>query len=287
MVAMQWQKLAKRFGLRFVISLVVLGGLYLLVFGWPASHKQPNTPQAKISRLRGALDQTYLDSSIIAGFHENDAASYSALNSLLGQFQTDIKTLQTDLSKAPSQVSTSQRNNIKATIDEEDQAIKAFSARFNILLRPIAYDPSTDLGKLDPAKDTAELQKRAQAAQAGLQKAANDTTNTNSTNTLDVGTVDSNTSLVGPATKQKLEASADCFGKLADQLGKKQFSDASSTRTSCIKAYPTTRQQAIANVLAGTFPDSYKSYLKKTVPALLKQFDTQIKNLNTAQTQSK
>jgi|GEM_PF-1855404 len=283
---MNWQKLIKRFGIRFALSLVILGGLYLLIFGWPRSHHQPNTPQARISRLRASLDQTYLDSSIIAGFKENDAASYNTLNSLQGQFQADIKTLQTNVSKAPGQVSGKQKSALKAVIDHENQASNAFSARFNILLRPIAYDPSTDLGKLDPTKDSAELQKRALAAQTGLQKAADDTTNTNSSNTLDVGTVDSN-NLVSTATKQKLIASADCFGKLADQIGKKQFAAASTTRSTCIKDYSSARQQAIQNVLTGTFPASYQSYMKNTVPDLLNQLDIEIKSLTAAQTHSK
>jgi len=146
----------KQFGLRFLVCLVVLGGLYLIVFGLhPGRHKLPNTPQAKILRLGTALDQTYVDSSDITGFKQNNPASYYQLSTLINKLKADTTALSTALQDAPHKVAGSEKAAIKAVIAQENDGVTALQARYTVLNQVIAYDPQADLGKLDLSNDSA------------------------------------------------------------------------------------------------------------------------------------
>lgn len=276
----------KRFGIRFAICLVVLGGAYILVFGVQKTpHNQPNTPAAKVRALRTELDQTYIDSSTIGNFKQYDAASYATMGNLLAAFETDTKHLKTALDKAPHQVNGNIHQQIKDIITSNNQVAKQFSDRYDILLRPIAYDPATDLGKLSFSTQAAVIAQRAAAAQTGLKKAANDSTTTSSSNPLDVSSVGGSTTLVSDATKQTLLGVSDCFGKLASQTNDHQLDQAAATRASCIKSYPPARATAIQNVISGSFSNTYVSGLRKTIPPLFKQLDQLAAQLDTSTAQ--
>jgi hypothetical protein len=281
----------KRFGVRFAICLVVFGAGYVAIFGLRhASHNQPNTPAAKIVALRAALDQTLIDSGILAQYKQNDPASYASLSNLLSRFQSDVKALKTTLGRAPRQVTPVIHKQINAVISSENQIVSSFNARYSVLALPITYDPQSDLGKLDISNDKSKLSQRASAAQAGLKKAAGNTTSTNNSNTLNVGTVGSGSSLVTASTKQALLTAADCYGQLASQLSANQMSQAAETRAACIKNYPSARQKAIRNVLEGSFSTSYESTLKQTITPLLAQLSSTANKVvapSTARSQSK
>lgn len=272
---MQWRGKLKSFGVRFGVCFIILGGIYIAIFGFPlASHNKPNTPSAKILRLRSALDQTYIDASVIAHFKQNDITSYSTLSTVIGKFETDVKTLKTSLSQASKEIPSDRRKQITVVTNSEDQVIADFGARYNILQKPLAYNPESDLSSLDLDKDAANAAQRATAAQTGLQKAANDTTTANSSNALGVGTVGSNGTLLDEALKQTLLDEADCFGGLSTQLTAHQTVIAGQTRKTCIKNYPALRQKAIQNVAQGSFSSSYMKNLEQSVSPLLKQLST-------------
>ncbi|HVW23685.1 MAG TPA: hypothetical protein VHB51_04365 [Candidatus Saccharimonadales bacterium] len=243
----------QQFGLRFIVCVLVLGGLYLAIFGWhPHRHQLPNTPQAKIVRLRTALDQTYIDSSNITSFKQNDPASYALLNSLIGKLQSDVKSLAADLQAAPGKVPTADKAQIKAVIDQEKGGVAALQARYSLLNQVIAYDPQADLGNLDLGSDNAKVVSRAAAAAKGLQAVAN-----------------SHGGLVTADDKSAINKAAGCFSQLASQLKAGSGSQAADTRATCISDYPLARQAAIANVIQGGLPDTYQNYLKQHIPPLL------------------
>ncbi|HWB39070.1 MAG TPA: hypothetical protein VG604_02395 [Candidatus Saccharimonadales bacterium] len=263
-----------RFGVRLAVSLIVLGGLYVAIFGWPQLPKsRTDTIAGRISRLRVAVDQSYIDSLAIAGFHQNDPASYSVMGSLASQLQTNTKTVSTSLENAPSQVTKRDRQQIQDFVDRQNASIGSYNAAYNILLRVIAYDPQADIGKINfSSKDRPVLISRAEAAADGLERAANNSTSSNS-NILGVGTVGSGASVIANHTKQSLLNAAKCFSALADQLKNRKDSAATKTRANCINNYPASRLAAIDNVIGNALPDSYQSYLKKTVPPLLESLD--------------
>jgi hypothetical protein len=258
MINMFNRRQLQQFGVRFLICLLVLGGLYIAVFGWHhVSHNLPNTPAAKIARLRTALDQTYIDSSTLTSFKQNDPASFAVLSSLIGKLQTDVKALSTDLQTAPTKVPTSQRTQLKSVINHENDAVNALTSRNGALNQVIAYDPQADLGSLDMNSDSATVASRATAAAAGIQKTAND----------------SNFSLVTPVAQKALNTAAACFTQLASQIKNSQLAQAGQTRASCIKNYPVARQAALQNVIQVGLPTSYQAYLKQQIPPLLRELD--------------
>lgn len=267
---MKWRPVLKRFGIRCAICLAVLGLAYGLVFGFKAkSHNKPNTPAAQIVRLRSALDQILIDTSTLASFKQNDAVSYSVMGGLSSKLQSDTSTLQTALGQVPSQVPFGVRGKITNIITQQQRAGKQFTATYGILSHAIAYDPASNLGGLDPTKDSAKLQQRAAAAQSGLKKAASDNTSANSTNILDVGQAGDNTTLINNAAKQALQTESDCFGQLATT----QAGQVDAVRANCIKNYPATRQAAISNVISSSYPASYVPSLKNAILPLLNQLD--------------
>jgi hypothetical protein len=268
---MKWRALLKRFGLRFAISLVVLGAVYLATFGLhPGSPKL--TPTAKIVALRTALDQTLINSSRLANFKQNDAVSYSVMNDLAAQLAASTKNLDDRLDQAPKDVSPALRAKITEVIARQQQANKDFNSRYNVLSRSIAYDPAIDLGQLDPGKEPSKLAQRASAARDGLKKATDGTTNTGSTG-LNVTNASQDDQLVSAEAREALLKESKCLAKLVDQINANQPDQATQTRISCIRDYPAIRAKVIQNVIQGSLPTSYQQYLKTDVLPLLKQLD--------------
>jgi hypothetical protein len=242
-----WQQ----FGVRLVICVAILGGLYgawWLAFG--RSHNL--TPSQKIAALRAAIDNSYIADGDLASFSENNAASSYDLDSLTAALQADLDQVQKRLKAAPPKVNQQLRQTIQAYVSQEQSALSAYRSASNIFGRAIAYDPQTDLGNAG-----AKLAERATAAQKGLQTAANG-------GEASSGLTATGSGLIGAVAETALQNSATCFGKLA--------SDASQLQT-CIKQYPATRQAAIANLLADSFSAAHRQQLAQTVPALLASLD--------------
>ena len=270
---MSWRPALKQFGVRLVICLVLLGGLYLATFGLPGtSHNKPQTAKQKVTALRAALNQSYLASSSLAGFNENDPLSYYSLGSLGGQLKTNAELMQKRLSTAPREVKPEIKQRITGVVERQQKIAADFATSYDILSRVIAYDPGQDLGKLDINKDLEKLSQRAAAAENGLKKTATNSTPVSSSSGLSVQENKGTPLVVHPVTKEALLKQADCLGRLARQLDAKQ-TGAAQTRSSCTNDYSSARKLAITNVIQNSFPDSQKQYMDKTVPNLLKQLD--------------
>lgn len=269
-----WTALLRRFGLRFVISLVILGVAYGLIFGFSVgSHNKPNTPSAKRARLATALDQIGIDGSIVSNFQQNDATSYSVMEKLFSQEQTAVKQTRQALAAAP--VTSAQHQQAQAIIDSANQALTSYSQRYSILQQVIIYDPQADLGKLDFSTSSAQIEIRAAAAQKGIAKAANSTATADSSSAgLNVDTTSGGTLLIPSTTKQALLSASQCFGELASQLQTNQAVVAAQTRANCVKSYTAARGQAIKTVIQGSFSDTVVSLLQSRITNLDKQLNS-------------
>jgi hypothetical protein len=269
---MEWRTAAQRFGVRFAICLLVLGTAYLAIFGLkPTSHNIPITASQKVAALRAGLDETYIVGNDLAGFKESDSVAANTLGSMFSQYQNAYTSLQTALSKAPGEVTAVTRSSVRSILTRQKQAINTYQVAGKVLSQIITYEPSTDLGSLDANKNTADLTARATAAQQGLTHAANDTTpSANSgTGSLSVQSADSSNLIVSGATKKALLTEAGCFGQITTQLNAHQITQAVSTRSHCINAYPALRLQVAQNITQPAFGGVYQNYMGKTVPSLL------------------
>lgn len=279
---MQRRLWLKRFGIRFGISLVVLGTIYGLIFGFSLHRKRPLTTSQKVVVLRTALDQTLIDSNTLLHYSGQNATSADVLTALNSQLNGDSTKLQTALKQAPSTVKSSLRSSIQAVIKAQMAENNAFSKASKVLLKPIAYDPESDLGNLDLNHNRDELLTRATGAQNGLKTAATNTTLMDSSaNSLGLAQPGQNpaaaVTVVSSSTKANLLTSAKCFGQLVTELQANQVAKAGQTRTSCIQNYPAIRVTVIENLLQDSLSPDYKAALKTTVPDLLKQLDVIIK----------
>ena len=285
-----WTALLRRFGLRFIASLVVLGVIYGLIFGFSLGtpHK-PRTPSQKVAALRSALDQTYIDSNTLAHVTQNNAASYSVLTAVSGQWQTDIAAAQTALKAAVSYLPTPVHNSAQSLITTQQEAFHRYSSSYKVLSHVIAYDPATDLGRLDINHNRDSLLQRATAAQNGLKTAANSAATLDSgvsSGNLDVQQSGQPQAVISGTTQKALSGGANCFGTLADDLQSQQAA-ASQQRDSCIQAYPAVRKQAMQNVLGNSLPESFLQAYQAQLLPLLHQLDQLIAQATAAQTPSK
>lgn len=242
----------KNFGIRLLVSFVVLGIAYLLIFGWPGSHNKPTTSQ-RLAAVRTALDQTYIDSNSIASFNQDNSVAYATLSDMMGQFKAHTSELEAAVQAAGDKLSPTERNEIQSIIGSQKQVAASFQSQYSVVAKVVSYDPSSDLGSLNIQSQRGQLQERAVAARQGLTSAAGNST-------------------VASATQQHLRGQAECFGKLASLLTEDAVG-ASTTRTSCINSYPSVRLAAIQDAIQAAFTPSYQSYMKQRVPSLLSQLD--------------
>ena len=279
---MKWQRALRQFGLRFAISLVILGGVYLAIFGWPVHHKRALTAVDKIAALRAKLDESYIYGNTLANFSESSVVAYNDLLQLTSAFSDASSSLATGLKTAPGTVSPSLKTAIQSQIGVQQQAEASFKAISTVLSHVASYDPSTDLGAPALASDMTKIASRASAAQNGLKTAANSqasaaNTSAGSSSSLSVGS-DNNSLLVSADTRQALLTEADCFGTVASQATAKQKDQTSNTIKRCVAAYPSVLKQVIQNIVQLSFGGSYQQTTQQTVPDLLKQLNKLIED---------
>ena len=259
----------RQFGVRFAVCLVLLGTGYLIIFGLPGkSHNKPATPPQKLATLKAALNESYLAANALASFHQNDAKTFITLDSLTSAYQSSTNRLFDTLKAAPKQLSSTAREKIATVADRQKQLASDTAARLKYFNQVISYDPSEDLGDINPVTETQELLKRATAAQNGFKKSTKPVAATNDSLKVDA----SAGGLADQVTKQALVKQADCFGQLASQLEARQTDQATRTRSRCIIEYPQVRQLVIKNIVAAFTPEQQK-YLQATVPPLLRELD--------------
>jgi len=277
---MKWSGRARKFGIRFVVCLVVLGGVYIAVFGLkPAPKPALVSPTQKLAALRSALEETYLAGNSLADWQQSDGTAAESLDNLRSQFETATNRMQTAFKDTPAGTVTPIKPTIEAVIDRARKASQSYRASNTVLTKTINYNPSTDIGTLPLDTSLAKLAARAAAAQKGLLKAANSQATVAATvSGLSVQNNNGPALLVEPATQAALRTEADCLGQLSDQATAGAAVAAAQTRSQCIGAYPALRRAAIQNITRPAWGGDYHDFAQRTVPPLLRQLDQLIKS---------
>lgn len=270
-----WRQPLKGFGIRFAISLVVLGGVYLLIFGWPGTHKRPLTPAGKIAAIRSALDETYLAASNLASFDESSPVAAYDLAQVYSQFQVGDKDLQEALKAAPPQVSPDLRKAIQKVLDLQQGAMAEYQSRSTALGKIAAYDPSSDLAAPSVTKSVSVTAQRANAAQKGLEAVAEAKAGGGASG---LGVTTAGEQMVGASTKELLQKEAACFGTLAKQASAKDVTGLQKSRAACIAAYPALRRTVIHDIARPAFAGDYQKTMQTTIPPLLTKLDDLLKD---------
>lgn len=265
---MNWRRLLRDFGVRFAISFVVLGGLYLLTFGVPG-HKKPLTKSQKVAGLRSSLTEVVIIGHEIASYKGSSTLAASDLSTFATQLQTAGSGLEKSISSAPATVTPALKANIRAIGYKSTSAQKLLTDHLTILQHVLAYDPSTDLGGLDITADAEKVRTRADAAAGGLTTALNGPSQAATNQNSGVSTV----AALSDDLTAKLNDEISCIKNLKSLLDAKDYVKARDTRHNCIASYPALRKAAIIDVIA-PFQGSYDSDLKASVTPLLKQLDT-------------
>lgn len=271
----QDMRAVKRFGLRFLISFIVLSTLYVTAFGVPRFTKhQPATLKQKFAALQAAINQSAITSATLANFQENSPVSYDTLGTLINELRNNSK----DITKARlvlgKHMPEPESNTVQTVTAKQSAAVKALDTRNALLSIVMAYDPATDLGSIDLSKDATKVATRAAAAQNGLQSVIQTSGKQPAQDTLAVGGVDGAPALLTPELQTALQTEAACLGQLASQASAGQLGQAAATRTTCAAAYPELRHMALRATIDGAINTEYQQYLKNTVPPLLKRLSS-------------
>lgn len=271
--------MARRFAVRFAVSLVVLGGLYVTVVGFtPRSHNKPQTPNQQLASLRSQLDSILITTASLARFHQSDAVAYANLSQLTAGLQSASNSVQGLLHKNPRLLTATENDDILRLTTEVKHADQRYQKAQAVFSRVLRYDPSSDLGKQSVSSAGNLIKDRANAAAKGLRAAAGDATSVAATGgELSVGTVNDNAQLVTPAAREALANAAQCFESVANQLASNQPAQADATRSNCIKDYPQLRSVVAGNLLTFAYGPSYQQSIQQRIPPLLKQLDARIK----------
>jgi uncharacterized phage infection (PIP) family protein YhgE len=254
---MKWKQVLKSFAWRFIVCLVVFGGLYALIFGFGAK-KQELTPKQQLGQLRGAIDQVYLGSANLNKFKPQGLNSVNDLLTSISQYKSGSESLKTGL-KAATKLTPELRNSIAKLSTAATKATTGYDTRFAVYQKVLVYDPETDLHAIDLTKDTAEAQSRAGGAAGGLANAA---------------TKAKAAALLPDNLGQLLAQESSCFAKLSDQLQSHSITEAIATRNICINDYDALRI-AIMDELFTPFRGEYQTQIKNA-PELIKQLDSLI-----------
>jgi hypothetical protein len=236
--------------LRLLICTALLGGLYLLVFGWPKTATRPLNDTQKLADVRAALDETYVATQQLNGFHVIDATASDQLNSQVGQFNHAVDHLKQALAAAPTSLPPETRSTVDSLLKRDKAAADAYTAHYQPFAQVIEYNPAADLPAVN-SSTTKSVAERATAAKKGLTKAADN-------------------QLVTPDIRQALQLEADCFDRLAKTTTADQ-------RNQCVSAYPALRLQIIQSAIRPAWGDDYAAYVKQTVPPLLKRLDSLVR----------
>jgi hypothetical protein len=263
---------AQRFGLRFLVSFVVLGALYCAVFGIPHfTRHRPATVKQKFASVQAAINQSAITSASMADFQENSAVSYDTLGNLINELRNNTK----DITKARlalgNHLPAAESNAIQTITAKQAAAIKALDARNALLSIVMAYDPATDFGNIDLHTGATKVATRAAAAQNGLRTVIQNSGKQPTEGGLAVDGVDGAPALLNPGLQTALETEAACLGQLASQASAGQFDQAATSRASCMAAYPELRHKAMRATIDGAISSDYQEYLKRTIPPLLKK----------------
>lgn len=168
-------------------------------------------------------------------------------------------------------MSVNQQGLVQQVIDNQQQTITKYQTASAAVSLALSYDPMTDLG-LDINKDTSKLTKRAQAAHNGLLKAADGPApGPSASHNLVAQNSQATATVIGPSSKQLLQAQADCFDKFGQQLTAKLLAQAAATRSNCLASYPALRNSLVQDLLNVSFNAKYADDNKRLIVPLLSQ----------------
>lgn len=277
--SMKWSRVAKFFGIRFGICLVLIGASYVAIFGIHSKTKPAlASSQQKLASLRAALDETYIAGTDLALFKQSDATASESLQNSRSQFDTAMKRLQAALLSTPPAEVAPYKSNLITIVARAQQATESSRAVNIVLTQIISYNPSVDMGQLSFQTDLAKISVRANAAQKGLQKVAdNQITVAARASGLSVQGENGPTLLVSEQTKTALRGEAACFGLLSSQAGAGQMAAAELSRGQCLHDYTNLRLLAIQNMTQSSWGGDYQTTTKRMIPPLLRSLDQQIK----------
>jgi hypothetical protein len=264
----------RRFAGRLLVSLLVVGIVYLGGVTIYRHQRHQVSPSQKLAALRSVLDQTVLSGTRLANFSDTDSVAGTTLSQEFTNYQATISSLEKQVSATPiTELSNLQRHDLQAIINAQNRASTKYKSVYQTLGQPLSYDPYTDLANLRVDKDSAKIITRARAAHKGL------TSNVGglvapSKDGLTAQASQAPTSVASTQTQKMLANTADCFGTLADQLQAGKKADASQTRQHCLQSYPAVRAQIIHNILELSFNPQYLYDMQKTALPLLNQLDT-------------
>lgn len=261
------------FVLRLGVSLVVVGSLYVgisaLSSGLRRSHPSPSQ---RLAGLQASLDQLYISGNQIAQFNESDSITAQRLSRQVTSFKASLAAAKTAFTTAPkTTISANQQELVQQVIDNQQQTITKYQTASAAVSLALSYDPMTDLG-LDINKDTSKLIKRAQAAHNGLLKAADSPApGPSASHNLVAQNSQAIATVIGPSSKQLLQAQADCFDKFGQQLTAKLLAQAAATRSDCLASYPALRNSLVQDLLNASFNAKYADDNKRLIAPLLSQ----------------
>jgi hypothetical protein len=266
----------RQFGMRLLISLLVIGILYLGGVTLYRHQRYQTTPSQKLATLRAGLEQTVLSGSRLASFSDTNSVAGTTLSQAFATYQASVRSLTQQASAAPiKQLSDQQRNALQSIINTQQRATSSYKSVYQTLGQPLSYDPFTDLANLSIPKDSPKIITRARAAQKGLTSNL-DGTVASSKDGLTAQAGQAPTTVANSQTQAALVSAATCFGALADQLQVAKQSDASQTRQRCLQSYPAVRAQIIHNILQLSFNQQYLNDTQNTALPLLKQLDAKL-----------
>ncbi len=254
----------------FIVGIVL--GLPFMGFLAYRVHIKAPTDSQKRAALYASIDQTYLLGSQIASYSDHSPLASDNLNALASQFDTSLAETSTALSRVSNkQFPASKRSQVQQFVTTQQHAMSSFTAARAILIKPLAYDPSHDIGLLDTRRDTNKLAARSLAAQKGLLEAArNKSSVAVNSGALVAQNSQVSSSIIASDTARQLSAESDCFGRLALELSARQLDKATDTRAVCIREYPSLRSIIIQNIQDVSFNAQSISDTKSTVQSLLK-----------------
>jgi hypothetical protein len=269
MVAMYKVKKTKRFW-TLTAYFALVGGIIAAgaVFGLYTRSKRVQAPNSSLPALRSATGQVILGAQSLQNLDGTSDSSPQFIASLVTSQSSSLKSANDILKKQSKKLSPEVTSQLNTALAEQQQLLDELGGRYKILGKAIAYNPSLDLGNLDPVNNTDTLQQRAQAAHDNLNKLAQTPSFSFKSEKGSINT--SGNYVPTDATYDVLSKAASCFGQLSEAVKTKNASQINETRSQCIRNYPTIRKQLVTELTSIYASEKAQKNLKLLTDVLSK-----------------
>jgi hypothetical protein len=247
MVAMYKVKKTKRFW-TFTAYFALVGGIIAAgaVFGLYTRSKRVQAPNSSLPALRSATGQVILAAQSLQSIDGTSDTSPQFIASLVSSQSTSLQSAKDILKKQSKKLSPEVTSQLSAVLTGQQQLLDELGGRYKILGKAISYNPSLDLGNLDPVNNADTLQQRAQAAHDNLNKLAQTPSFSFKSEKGSINT--SGNYVPTDATYDVLAKAASCFGQLSEAVKTKNTAQINETRSQCIRNYPAIRKQLVTEL---------------------------------------